>query len=169
MMAALFVAPLLWAQPNPAASIQPELKQLLLLAGVWKGKATVPATQFREASEAPLKAAFQWVLSGQHLEGDLEYTVGGRPYRARLLLSYDFHARQVVAHWADNFSSKPITYRGRFAGETLALEAAWKEDGRTSRVLLRMSLGPADWTLTTLSDTTGEMIEGVRLTASRSK
>jgi len=153
----------------PTSEHHPELKRLSPMVGVWAGKAAIRPTQFRKGSESPLKATFRWVLSGQHMEGDLTYAVGGSPYHALLLLSYDFHARQFVAYWADNFSSKPTIFRGAFTGDTLVLEGTSTEDGRTSLAELRINVGAAGWTLISSGDAMGDMTEGARLTASRPK
>jgi hypothetical protein len=150
--------------PRPEA-----LARLASLDGDWQGTAALRATQWTPGSTSKLDATFRWILSGQHLEGTLRYTVAEKPFESRMLMSYDSHAKLYRVHWLDNASSESITFSGKFSDKgILDLSATRRQDSQVVTERLRLTLMPSGgWEMTSSSNATGEMIELAKLSAHR--
>lgn len=148
-----------------------EMERLAPLIGTWDGTFTAPATQFTAAQTAPFTASFRWVLNNCHLAGSLNYVIDGRPYEAQILISYDWNAKQHIAHWVDNASTQALTYHGNFTdARNLTLRASHKQDGQVVNHRIRLRLEPSGgWEMASGTDVSGDMSDLVMLRGHKKK
>jgi hypothetical protein len=143
-----------------------QMAQLAPLVGEWKGSFWSVDNPDSTPSATPLSAVFRRVLNGAHLEGTFKHLLDGRPFEGRLLLSYDWHSRQYIAHLVDNASTQALTFTGAFTDRrTLVLQASRKEHRQVIHERIRIVIDPAGgWDLFEASDVRGEMRESLTMT-----
>ena len=136
-----------------------ELKKLAILAGSWKTKMHVFESPMGPESNSTGKVTYKWSPKKMHLEGDHQFTVGGKPVMGQTIWGWDPDKKQYQAIWTDDMSSTSLTYYGTFATEnTLVLFTTLVMNGKAVTEKITYTFPSKDASTFTLeNDMSGQM------------